>query len=212
MKLRQKLLSIQNKLNAPKNLYNKFGGYYYRNAEGILEAVKPLLVENKATLVVRDKIEEYNGHAWVHAIATLMDLESDEIIEADAYAMQEDAQKGMVGPQLTGSSSSYARKYALNGLFLIDDTKDADTDEYHEQVANAKIDSQLSKPVNKEDLPTESNANDKCSDKQVKFINNLISQKSLKAEDFISKYPGAKSFADLSKAQAKALIDYLTRE
>ena len=133
--LNDKLLAIQSELKAPKNLYNKFGGYNYRNAEGILEAVKPLLKKYGATLVISDDLVEVGGRVYVKATALLLGASDvpDAPIFATAYAREPESKKGMDESQITGSTSSYARKYALNGLFLLDDTKDADTDEYHEQ-------------------------------------------------------------------------------
>ena len=139
--INDKLLAIQAELKAPKNLYNKFGGYNYRNAEGILEAVKPLLKKYGATLIISDEIVEVGGRIYVKATAMLKDSEGKETdsllslggIYSTAYAREPESKKGMDESQITGSTSSYARKYALNGLFLLDDTKDADTDEYHEQ-------------------------------------------------------------------------------
>lgn len=123
----EKLQQIQLKLKAPKNQFNKFGGYKYRNCEDILEAVKPLLKETSTTLTLEDEMIEVAGRVYVKAIATLFDLESSEKICVKANAREEETKKGMDGSQITGASSSYARKYALNGLFAIDDTKDNDT-------------------------------------------------------------------------------------
>lgn len=134
--LNEKLLAIQTELKAPKNLVNKFGGYNYRNAEGILEAVKPLLKKYDASLVVSDEIVEVGGRIYVKATATLYNTTADipdKPIVAEAYAREAESKKGMDDAQLTGATSSYARKYALNGLFLLDDNKDADTEEYHQQ-------------------------------------------------------------------------------
>lgn len=119
------LHTIQQKLKAPKNQTNKFGGYNYRNCEDILEAVKPLLAESKATLVLYDQVEAIGNMVFVKATAQLVDSEG-KTCTATAYARHAEEQKGMMDSQLTGATSSYARKYALNGLFLIDDTKDAD--------------------------------------------------------------------------------------
>lgn len=132
MNIYGKLLVIQNKLKAPKNQFNKFGGYPYRNCEDILEAVKPLLAEVKATLTITDELVMVGERYYVKATATLFDTETDNqdcdtIIVNVAYAREEETKKGMDGSQITGASSSYARKYALNGLFAIDDTKDSDT-------------------------------------------------------------------------------------
>jgi len=121
----EKLAQIQAELKAPKNQFNKFGGYKYRNCEDILEAVKPLL--NGAILTISDEIIMIGERYYVRATATYQD--GDYTQSATAYAREEETKKGMDGSQLTGSTSSYARKYALNGLFCIDDTKDADSTE-----------------------------------------------------------------------------------
>lgn len=129
--LKQKLSAIQTKIKAPKNLYNSFGKYNYRNAESILEAVKPYLDSLNLYLTIHDEIENIGDRFYVKAVVELGDCETDEYITTYAYAREESEKKGMDGSQVTGATSSYARKYALNGLFLLDDTKDADTDEYH---------------------------------------------------------------------------------
>ncbi len=128
MNIREKLLNIQKELIAPKSQYNSFGKYNYRNCEDILEAAKPLLEKNKCTLVIEDELVLIGDRYYIKAIVTLLDTEDAEgIIVATAYAREEENKKGMDGSQVTGASSSYARKYALNGLFCIDDTKDSDT-------------------------------------------------------------------------------------
>ena len=119
----KKLNEIQQKLKAPKNQYNDFGKYKYRNQEDILEAVKPLLGES--TLIIEDEIVNIGERYYVKATATLRD--GEESVTATACAREAEIKKGMDESQITGATSSYARKYALNGLFLIDDTKDADT-------------------------------------------------------------------------------------
>lgn len=131
-----KLRQIQEKLKAPKNLYNSFGKYNYRNAETILEAFKPYEKEFRVSLVLSDTIEEIAGRAYVKATATLYDCESDKQVSVTAYAKEATSKKGMDDAQITGATSSYARKYALNGLFLLDDTKDPDSDEYKVQADN----------------------------------------------------------------------------
>lgn len=133
MNLRQKLMRIQTELKAPKNLYNSFGKYKYRNAEGIQEALKPLEAQYNVTTVIKDEIVEIAGRVYVRAVVTLMDCDSEEFIQAQAYAREADAKKGMDEAQVTGATSSYARKYALNALFLLDDTKDVDSEEYQTQ-------------------------------------------------------------------------------
>lgn len=126
MTIYEKLAKIQSTLKAPKSQYNKFGKYYYRNCEDILEAVKPLLAEAKATLTIGDELELVGNRYYVKATVRFIDLETDAQVMNTAYAREDDTKKGMDDSQITGASSSYARKYALNGLFCIDDTKDAD--------------------------------------------------------------------------------------
>lgn len=131
--LRNKLSAIQTELKAPKNLRNTFGGYNYRNAEGILEAFKPYEAKYKVTLVLNDEVVVVGERVYVKAEARLCDCESDAIFAVTAYAREPESKKGMDESQITGAASSYARKYALNGLFLLDDTKDADSDEYQRE-------------------------------------------------------------------------------
>ena len=126
MTIYEKLLEIQNELKAPKSQYNSFGKYNYRSAEDILEAVKPLCYKNKAVLTLSDDIVLVNERYYVAAHAKLTDAETAEQIVISAYAREEEEKKGMDGSQVTGAASSYARKYALNGMFDIDDTKDSD--------------------------------------------------------------------------------------
>jgi hypothetical protein len=123
----QKMLKIQTELKAPKGQYNSFGKYSYRSCEDIQEGVKPLLSETKTILTVCDEIVQLGERYYIKATATLHDCESDGKISNTAYAREELEKKGMDSSQITGSTSSYARKYALNGLFCIDDVKDADT-------------------------------------------------------------------------------------
>ena len=122
-----KLLKIQQELKAHKSQFNDFGKYNYRSCEDILEALKPLLTKNNVTIFITDTLENIGERYYVKATAILFDIESGEAIETTAYAREEETKKGMDGSQITGSSSSYARKYALNGLFCIDDTKDSDS-------------------------------------------------------------------------------------
>ena len=132
-----KLGEVQVKLNAPKSRYNSFGNYNYRSLEDILEAVKPLLIESGLSLWLTDSIELIQDRYYLKATATLTD--GKETIQTSALARESLAKKGMDDSQITGTASSYARKYCLNGLFLIDDVKDADTDEHH-QTVNQKPD------------------------------------------------------------------------
>lgn len=127
MSVFEKLLAVQCALKAPKSQYNNFGKYNYRNCEDIIEAAKPHLKANGLLLVLTDTIEHIGDRYYVKATATAIDITDGNNIIVEAYAREEQEKKGMDGSQVTGASSSYARKYALNGLFAIDDTKDSDT-------------------------------------------------------------------------------------
>lgn len=127
MNIYEKLSNIQNELKCNKNQFNDFGKYAYRSCEDILEAVKPLLKKEKVVLTISDELQYIGNRYYIKATATLIDTESEATISNSAYAREEETKKGMDGSQITGASSSYARKYALNGLFGIDDNKDSDT-------------------------------------------------------------------------------------
>lgn len=128
MNIYEKLLAIQCELKAPKSQYNSFGKYNYRNCEDIVEAAKPICKKYNAVFFLSDDIEFVDGRHYVKATVTFVDCEKpDSKIVVSANAREEEDKKGMDGSQVTGASSSYARKYALNGLFDIDDTKDSDT-------------------------------------------------------------------------------------
>lgn len=122
----KELIAIQSELKAPKSQFNKFGGYKYRKAEDILEAVKPLLAKQKCTLIITDDVVLIGNRIYVKATATIKN-EKGECETTTGWAREEETKKGMDGSQITGASSSYARKYALNGLFAIDDNADSDT-------------------------------------------------------------------------------------
>ena len=123
----EKLFNVQQNLVAPKDQFNEFGKYKYRSCESILEALKPLLKENKMTVLLSDTIVEIGGRVYVEATATAFDFETGEGVSVTAAAREEESKKGMDASQVTGASSSYARKYALNGLFCIDDNQDSDS-------------------------------------------------------------------------------------
>lgn len=132
----KRLLEIQNKLKAPKGQFNKFGNYKYRSAEDILTSVKPLLAEEGLCMTISDDIVSVGDRIYVKALVTIRDAETGNVIANNcAFARESESKKGMTSDQLTGCCSSYARKYALGGILLLDDTKDADTDEYHKQTS-----------------------------------------------------------------------------
>lgn len=128
----KELITIQSELKAPKTQVNRFGGYKYRKAEDILEAVKPLLAKQKCTLIITDDIVMVGNRIYVKATATIKN-EKGEFEQTTGWAREEETKKGMDGSQITGASSSYARKYALNGLFAIDDNADSDTTDTGQQ-------------------------------------------------------------------------------
>lgn len=136
MKAYEILTKIQCELKAPKNQYNSFGKYHYRSCEDILEALKPLLNKHGVSLFIQDDIVPVGDRYYIKATCTF--CVGDETISNSALAREEECKKGMDGSQIIGTASSYARKYALNGLFLIDDTKYADTDEYKQQGSQSR--------------------------------------------------------------------------
>ena len=138
MNIYEKLLNIQTELKCNKSQYNSFGKYHYRSCEDILEAVKPICKKYGLTLVIGDEVANIGERFYIKATAVLIDVETGERLQNSAYAREELDKKGMSGEQVTGSSSSFARKYCLNGLFSIDDTKDADTDEYAKATGKAE--------------------------------------------------------------------------
>ena len=181
----KKLVDIQQKLKAPKGQMNKFGGYKYRSCEDILEAVKPLLGD--AVLLLNDELVNIGDRYYIKATARFIDWDTE--ISVDAYAREEESKKGMDGSQITGTSSSYARKYALNGLFLIDDTKDSDATNTHWTEDKAK-----EKPVReriysyKKKVETAENAEDvekllkhantlELNDKQKELVKSIADEK-----------------------------------
>lgn len=146
LSLQESLVAIQSKLKAPKGQFNSFGKYHYRSAEDILEAVKPLLAEHNVVLNISDRVELIGTRYYI--VSTAKVIKGEEEIISEGRAREDESKKGMDGAQVTGASSSYARKYALNGLFCIDDTKDADTDEYaKQQQATPKQAKQAAKPA-----------------------------------------------------------------
>lgn len=150
MSLYEKLLRIQQTVRATKSEYNDFGKYPYRSAEGIIEAIKPILADTHTFILLSDDVCIFGDRVYVKATATLHDCESAETISTSAFAREAREKKGMDEAQITGSASSYARKYALSGLLLLDDNKDADSNEYTKQTQE-KGDSEAKK--GKEEKP-----------------------------------------------------------
>ena len=194
------LKQIQQTLSAPKNQYNAFGKYYYRSCEDILEAVKPLLGD--AVLTISDEIVLVGDRVYVKATSTIK--HGDESISVSAFAREDQTKKGMDLAQLTGSCSSYARKYSLGGLFLIDDTKDADTQDNRPKKA-PQAPKQATEPVKKKE-PTEDEVAHKLASRELRecknkneILFNIIADNLGHKEGF--------SPADLSLFQLKTFID-----
>lgn len=184
MSIYTKLLAVQSELKAPKGQYNSFGKYKYRSCEDILEAVKPLLKQHGATLIIGDTVELIGERFYVKATARFIDTTDGSEIVNTAYAREESEKKGMDGSQITGTASSYARKYCLNGLFDIDDTKDADTDEYQKQQSKGS-----EKPAQK---PAE-----KAENKYVRIENN---------ETYVLTRAGMKKPSELNMATLQQML------
>ena len=204
MNIYEKLLNIQAELKAPKGQENKFGHYKYRSCEDILEAVKPLLAKNKVILQLTDKIECLGNRYYIKATAILIDTEdakNGEIayIENTAYARESEEKKGMDDSQITGTASSYARKYALNGLFCIDDTKDADTNEFKEQ--QDKVIKQ-----DKEQI-LEENIDELVTEQQAKTIYAIMRQKGLDVEKQLLTNYSITNTKDLTKRQYASILN-----
>jgi len=189
-----KLYNIQQELKAPKGQFNNFGKYKYRSCEDILESLKGLLGKERCILTISDTVESIDNRYYIVATVRLTDVDTAEEIITTARAREEENKKGMDGSQVTGSSSSYARKYALNGLFAIDDTKDSDVTNQHTETSVQTNDRQISQ-------------------KQLDFIIKLINQKKYTEEQkqkILEKY-SVKMLKELTSFQAKELIDILNK-
>lgn len=182
----EKLAFIQQELKAPKGQFNSFGKYNYRSCEDILEAIKPLLKLKHCTLTISDELVYIGERYYIRAEAKLTDVEDGSYYANTAYAREVESKSGMDGAQITGTASSYARKYSLNGLFCIDDTKDADTDEHAKQTGQQ---------------PKEEK---KASAKQVELVNKLVNDK-----DAMLKYYNVDKVENLTMQQASEVISKL---
>ena len=182
----EKLAIIQQDLKAPKNQYNSFGDYKYRSCEDILEAVKPLLKKLNLILRLNDELINIGDRYYIKALVAITDIKTEASLSATAYARETENKPKMDAAQITGTANSYARKYALNGLFLIDDTKDADTDEHAKQTG------------------AEPKQEKKATEKQVSMIQSL--SKDVKT---ITDYYKVETLNDLTTAQASEVIGKL---
>lgn len=218
MEFKDKLLTVQTMLKAPKDKYNSFGKYQYRSAEGILESVKPLLASNGLLLTLEDRLEEAGGRLFIRAFASIQDCETSDTLVVSAYAEIATEKKLMDVSQMTGTASSYARKYALNGLFLIDDTKDADTDEYKtEQETKAEKEPKAAKepPKRKQrqepkEDPYKDVANEKISAVKAKSLEGRLNAMNVNVSALLAKY-GVLEVADLTEGQHLDIIEKLRK-
>ncbi len=197
-------MNIQNELKAPKSQYNEFGKYHYRSCEDILESLKPVLAKHQAAVTISDEIVLIGDRYYVKATAALIDVEKGDKVEVSAYAREDEQKKGMDLSQLTGSTSSYARKYALNGLFAIDDTKDSDATNKHdtEQVSRPKVD------ANKQAIVDNSLA----TDKQIKAIYAIAKNKGYTEEslkNYTKSIYNKDSIKELTRQEASDVIQAL---
>ncbi len=188
----EKLMEIQKELFVPKGQTNNFGGYNYRSCEDILKAVKPICEAKGCVLMLNNKLIEVGGRNYVEADARLYELETGEVIISTAQAREEETKKGMDGSQITGAASSYARKYALAGLFCIDNEKDSDATNDHGK----------DKPQDKGvEAPKESNGGKKASEKQINYIKQIVQD-----IDGMLRYYKLNKIEDLTVTQASAII------
>lgn len=192
MTLFEKLLSIQQQMKAPKSKKNTFGNYYYRSAEDILEAFKPYSDKHKVVLIISDAVELIGNRHYIKATATLHDVETCEEIETTAYARESESKKGMDESQITGVASSYARKYALNALFLLDDTKDADTDE-HKAECNERARENCDQ-------------GGRISTKEIKELRDYFLQEGLEERKVLEKYK-VRSIQELTPGKKEAILN-----
>ena len=197
MSIYAKLNFIQLNLIAPKNQYNSFGKYNYRSCEDILEGLKPCLQETKTAVTVNDEIVQIGDRYYVKATATLFDCETGESVSNTAYAREEESKKGMDSSQVTGATSSYARKYALNGLFCIDDVKDADTRDNRQEEA---------KKQQSEEKQVKELENLVISEIKVKALTARCESEGVKPETICKLY-NVKSFEELTEKKFRNISD-----
>ena len=182
MSVYEKLMNVQSELKAPKGQFNSFGKYKYRSCEDILEAAKPVLGKHKAVIVLSDTIEVNADRVYVKASATFIDVETGDCVQNTAYAREDAEKKGMDASQITGTASSYARKYALNGLLLIDDTKDADTDEAHNEKESRSARVEKGKAKN-----PDFQSSSKIGEKEKQILTNMCERLGHKVEEIFPK-------------------------
>lgn len=209
MNLVEKLAAVQYEMKAPKNLTNKFGGYNYRNAEGILEAFKPYEKKYGVALIVGDEIIEVGGRIYVKATATFMDTETTETFSNTAFARESEDKKGMDAAQITGAASSYARKYALNGLFLLDDNKDPDSDEYTARSKGMTPEEVTAEMEDKR--KTEQVMGEPIGDSRAAALLSELTSKGVNVPKLLKMY-GVSDLADLTEGQMRDIVVKLAKK
>lgn len=207
-----KLMQVQQDLKAPKNQYNSFGKYKYRSCEDILQAARPLCNANGLVITMSDAVEAVGARFYIKATVTVTDVDTGESFSTHAMAREEDSKKGMDAAQVTGAASSYARKYSLCAMFAIDDTKDADTDEYSQTSQNRAGTSKQSQRDSSPADVKKGSENAELKDRAVKKVmaiqkENGISNEQVKA--VISWKFGKESFTKLELHEACQLADQL---
>ena len=208
MTIYEKLRNIQSKLEAPKGQHNSFGNYDYRSCEDILGALKPLLNDNDCVLTLSDEIINIGERFYIKATARLFD--SDGEVSNSAFAREALTKKGMDDSQVTGTASSYARKYALNGLFCIDDTKDADTDEYKNQQSNNQPSQKNNQKKQNTARQKQSNDTKMITAEQGQTIKELLAKAGMSEEQLLNQLK-AKSLSQLKESAAIQLIEKLKK-
>lgn len=198
MAIYEKLMHIQSKLKAPKNQRNTFGNYNYRSCEDILEALKPLMEEQKTALIINDEPVQIGERYYIKATAKLLDSENGECVEVSALAREEEDKKGMDASQITGSTSSYARKYALNGLFCIDDSHDSDATNTHESAQEVRSKKKNDKSIN-------------ITEAEKKAIQALCKRKGIE-EKTVLNYYRVDDFLNMTKDVYMKAVTYLNKK
>ena len=208
MNIYQSLNYIQSNLKAPKGQFNSFGKYHYRSCEDILEGVKPHLKETNTCLVISDDIVTIGDHNYIKATATLYGADGGAVANS-AFAKEPLDKKGMDPSQITGATSSYARKYALNGLFCIDDTKDADTDAYTANTAKTKTQTKApAKPVE-----TKTMQEKRMREEYANTVKKMMGVKNITSKqicDQMESMFGTRNSTEINNEQMKELADWIT--
>ena len=205
------LMNVQKSLKCKKSQYNSFGKYHYRSCEDIVEAVKPLLAENGLVLTMSDEIISVADRVYVKATCRVTDVATGDCIETTAMAREAIQKKGADDSQITGMASSYARKYGLNGLFAIDDTKDADTEQYHQTAQNAPQATRSAKPTTSTKAPAKA-PQDEARAKAMKALSDEMNRMGVTGQE-VSAIAGAHigkvSTKDMTTAEVQTVVKNL---